>query len=140
MQRREFIRNTCSYCLAAGAGVITMSLSSCATTPVLDATVVDKTISVPLSAFAASDYQIVRPTNLLFDIALEKKADGQFRALVLQCTHASTQLTPAGDGFTCPAHGSTFDKDGQVTRGPAQLPLRQLPTEKTDEAILIHLR
>jgi nitrite reductase/ring-hydroxylating ferredoxin subunit len=140
MERREFLRTTCSFCLAAGAGMLAMSVSSCASMPVLDATMVGKTITVPISAFAQSDYQIVRPNNLLFDIAVQRKTDGRFRALVLQCTHASTQLNPSGDGYTCPAHGSTFDIEGGVTRGPAQLPLRELPTEQSNNALLIHLR
>jgi nitrite reductase/ring-hydroxylating ferredoxin subunit len=140
MQRREFLRTTCAFCLAASAGIMVTSLSSCANLPVLDATVIDHSITVPLSAFTQSDYQIIRPNNLLFDIALHKKPDGQFRAIVLQCTHASNQLTPTGEGYTCPAHGSTFDLDGKVTHGPAQLPLRELPTESSRDAVLIRLR
>lgn len=140
MQRRDFLKTTCSYCLAAGGGLLTASLSSCASLPLLDATVVDNAITVPRSAFADSDFQILRPNNLLFDIALRKETGGEFRALVLQCTHASNQLTPTGDGYTCAAHGSTFDREGRVTHGPAQLPLRELPVEQTQDAIVVHLR
>lgn len=106
----------------------------------MDATVVDNAITVPLSALAGSDYQILRPNNLLFDIALRRESNGRFRALVLQCTHASNQVTPTGDGYVCPAHGSTFDIEGRVTRGPAQLSLRKLPVEQTKDAIIVQLR
>ena len=140
MQRREFLRTTCSFCLAASAGVLVTSLDSCAVPPMLDAAVADNTITIPHSAFDHSDVQIVRPGGLLFDIALHRDADGRFRALVLQCTHASTQLTPTGDGYTCPAHGSTFDVEGRVTRGPAQFQLRELPTEQSGDAIVVRLR
>lgn len=140
MQRREFLKSSCSYCLAVSSGLLLTSLSSCASAPVLEAQVVDNKITVPLSAFAGSDVQILRPSNLLFDIALHREADGQFRALVLQCTHASNQLTQTGDGYTCPAHGSQFDIEGRVIRGPAQLPLRHLPTEQSQSMIVVYLR
>ena len=140
MQRREFLKTTCSCCLATSAGLLLGSLSSCASLPMLDAAVVDHKITVPFSAFAESEYQILRPKGLLFDIALHKETDGTFRALVLQCTHASTQLTPTGDGYTCPAHGSSFDSEGRVTHGPAQIPLRQLPTEVSPNTIVVYLK
>ncbi|RPH36282.1 Rieske (2Fe-2S) protein [bacterium] len=140
MQRREFLKTSCSYCLAAGAGLLASSLSSCAAPPMLDAAVVDHKISVPLSAFSQSDSQIVRPNGFLFDIGLHRGANGKFRAFVLQCTHASTQLTPTGDGYTCPEHGSTFDTEGRVTRGPAQIPLRQLPAEVSSDIVVVYLK
>jgi Rieske Fe-S protein len=140
MQRREFLKTTCSSCLTAGSGLLLASLDSCASTPVFDTRVIDQKITVPLSAFAHSDSQIVQPSNLLFDIALHRTSDGTFRALVLQCTHATNQLTTTGDGFACPAHGSTFDIEGNVTRGPAQHPLHELPTERTETTIVVHLR
>jgi nitrite reductase/ring-hydroxylating ferredoxin subunit len=139
MERREFLKASCSYCLAASTGLIVTSLSSCTAPPMLDAAVIDNRITVPHSAFARSDYQILRPSGLLFDIGLHRESDGTFRALLLQCTHASTQLTPTGDGYTCPAHGSTFDVEGRVTRGPAQLPLRELPTEQSQDTIIVRL-
>ncbi len=139
MQRREFLRTTCSYCFLAGTGFLLSSLESCASVPVMDTQVVDKKISIPLSAFTSSDTQILQPRGLLYDIALHKEADGNFKALVLICTHASNQLTPTGSGYSCPAHGSTFDAEGRVTRGPAQLPLRELPIERTLDAVIIHV-
>lgn len=139
MRRREFLRTTCSCCLATSAGLLLGSLSSCASPPMLETAIVDHKITVPLTAFASSELQILRPRGLLFDIALHRETDGKFRALVLQCTHASTQLTPAGDGYSCPAHGSTFDSEGRVTRGPAQIPLRQLPTEVGSNDVVVFL-
>lgn len=140
MDRRDFLRSTCTFCMAAGTGLLATSLSSCAGPPMLEASVIDHRITVPLSAFVGSDFQIIQPEGFLFDIGLVKGADGKFQAFVLECTHASTQLTPAGDGYTCPEHGSTFDIKGKVTRGPAQLPLRQLQTAVSSDSVTIYLR
>jgi Rieske Fe-S protein len=44
------------------------------------------------------------------------------------CTHAGCLLGDASRtiaaGLACPCHGSTFDGDGNVTRGPAAAPLQ----------------
>jgi len=39
------------------------------------------------------------------------------------CTHLGCIVKPVEDGFACPCHGSTFGRDGSVTKGPAPQPL-----------------
>ncbi|EOD69184.1 DoxX family membrane protein [Amycolatopsis vancoresmycina] len=50
-----------------------------------------------------------------------------FLAFLAGCTHQGCPVTPAGSGFRCPCHGSTFDGTGQVTGGPATKPLTTVP-------------
>ena len=53
------------------------------------------------------------------------RSGGKLRALSSICTHRACALTPASDrSFFCKCHGSTFDPDGRVTKGPAR---RDLP-------------
>lgn len=50
--------------------------------------------------------------------------DGEsFYALDLACTHlgCTVRVTPAG--LVCPCHGSSFDRRGNVLKGPADRPL-----------------
>lgn len=49
-------------------------------------------------------------------------------ALDAVCPHLGclVQQKGAGSGFRCPCHGSEFGADGELERGPAQRPLRQL--------------
>lgn len=47
-----------------------------------------------------------------------------FKVLSLSCTHAGCGVSWGGAGFSCPCHGSGFDKNGCVLNGPAQTPLR----------------
>lgn len=50
---------------------------------------------------------------------------GVFRAFAARCTHAGCALTAITDGeVLCPCHGSRFNLDGSVARGPATEPLR----------------
>jgi nitrite reductase/ring-hydroxylating ferredoxin subunit len=39
------------------------------------------------------------------------------------CTHLGCNVRRVGRGFECPCHGSQFDDNGQVIRGPAPQPL-----------------
>jgi Rieske Fe-S protein len=48
----------------------------------------------------------------------------RFHALSMQCTHEGCPVRPPVHGIiTCPCHGSQYDLEGHVRRGPAQLPL-----------------
>ncbi|MEV6877513.1 Rieske 2Fe-2S domain-containing protein [Amycolatopsis sp. NPDC051128] len=55
-----------------------------------------------------------------------------FMAFLATCTHQGCPITPAGSGFRCPCHGSTFDGNGQVTGGPATKPLNSVPVRVVD--------
>lgn len=44
------------------------------------------------------------------------------------CTHKGCKVRPQQDqSFLCKCHGSTFDRDGHVTKGPATRDLPHLP-------------
>ncbi|MEP7171575.1 MAG: hypothetical protein ABI855_19545, partial [Bacteroidota bacterium] len=75
MQRREFIRTSCSFCMVAGVSFVLGSLSSCASLPIYKTVIAENKISVPVSLFVQSDLQIVRTPNAEFDIALRKEKD-----------------------------------------------------------------
>lgn len=45
-------------------------------------------------------------------------ADGFF-AISSVCTHLGCNVKHIGQGFECPCHGSRFDDNGRVVRGPA---------------------
>jgi len=139
MERREFITTSCSLCLALGSASLLSALSSCATIPVYETSIHNNDITVPLSLFADNNLQIIRAKDFSYGIALEKRTGENFTALLLRCTHASNPLTFTGNGFRCPLHGSKFALDGEVTRGPAAIPLQKLFVEISGDDILIHL-
>ena len=39
------------------------------------------------------------------------------------CTHLGCNVKRVASGFECPCHGSRFDENGRVVRGPAPAPL-----------------
>lgn len=56
------------------------------------------------------------------NISVFRDAEG-VHAVSLICTHLGCIVKPTADGFECPCHGSHYDKEGKVTKGPAPQPL-----------------
>jgi Rieske Fe-S protein len=140
MERRDFIKTSCSICLALSSGLAFGSLlSSCASFPVYETMINEEKITVPVSLFAKSPIQIIHAKDFKYNIALEKKNDGNYLALLLECTHASTPLNFTGKDFVCPLHGSTFNEQGKVLQGPATLPLKRLEAQTKGNQIIVSL-
>lgn len=126
-------------CVAIAAGFTVNSFSSCSSLPLYKTVITENKIIVPVSLFAIHEYAIIRPGNYDHDIGLRKENEGKYTALLLRCTHADNQLISTGNGFVCNLHGSRFDKEGGVIKGPAELPLKKFSTEIISGNILIHL-
>lgn len=139
MERREFIKTSCTFCLTIGSGLLMSSLASCGSAAVYTSEIVENKVMVPMSLFTEQDVQIIRPRNLGYDIALRKQNDGSFSALLLRCTHAENQLSTTGTEYYCSLHGSRFNSQGVVTRGPAEFPLKQFSTRLSGNYIIIAL-
>jgi len=91
-------------------------------------------------AGSAENYPLGSQTSLPNIPALLVHAESGFTALSLTCTHLGCALEQTTDGFTCPCHASRYDKNGNVTHGPAAKSLRQLRVEVTAENhLLVHL-
>jgi cytochrome b6-f complex iron-sulfur subunit len=103
------------------------------------------------------DYQTEPPAKTEFDIGLVSNypigsrslvpevpaflmhSPGGFTALSLVCTHLGCTVEQQDGGFACPCHGSRYDSNGNVLRGPAQKPLRSLRVEITsDQHVILH--
>lgn len=48
---------------------------------------------------------------------------GKVRVQTAVCTHLGCTVNAVDTGYKCPCHGSTYDRHGQNTGGPAPLPL-----------------
>ena len=58
-------------------------------------------------------------------VAVVRTGTASYTALSRICTHAGCDVNVAGNGFSCPCHGSKFDSQGQATQGPAQTALQR---------------
>jgi len=60
-----------------------------------------------------------------------------FTAISLTCTHLGCTVELEGDEFICPCHGSRFNLNGAVERGPAKQPLTKLDVQIDENGRLI---
>ena len=62
-----------------------------------------------------------------------KKDSGAIQMFSSKCPHLGCQINKVNDGnITCPCHGSTFNKDGQILKGPASNSLTKLDFSKNE--------
>ena len=139
MERRQFLKVTGSVCAMAGIALSAGSLAACSQLPIYKTAIVENKIAVPLSLFQQSSLHLVKPDGYEYNIALQKEADGTYTALLLRCTHSDNQLSSTGNGFVCNLHGSHFDKEGLVLKGPAEHSLKKLRTSINSNEVIIHL-
>jgi cytochrome b6-f complex iron-sulfur subunit len=96
-------------------------------------------LSYPTQPPAQTEFDLDPPSNyapgsrtVLPEVpALLIHTENDFSALSLVCTHLGCTVENLPDGFTCPCHGSRFDLQGKVKRGPATKPLSSLRVEST---------
>jgi cytochrome b6-f complex iron-sulfur subunit len=85
----------------------------------------------------AADYAVgSRTVAAQIPALLMRNADG-FVAFSLVCTHLGCTVDSESDGFACPCHGSRYDREGQVVRGPARRRLQRLRAETDKNGHLI---
>jgi Rieske Fe-S protein len=140
IERRKFISSACKACLFTGAGFVLSDLIACSpTTKIIRLPVIENTVSLPVSSFSKTPVQIIIPEGWLYNIAVRKTTYNQFEALLLQCTHQQNQLIAGPNGYICTLHGSRFNREGQVQKGPAALPLKKYSTVTNQDLLIIHL-
>ena len=94
-----------------------------------------------LSAKLALGLAVEFPANgklIRLDIpAIIYKTKDGFQAYSLVCTHLGCTVEEDGENFSCPCHGSQFNQDGSVLKGPATKPLSGLKVEISEDGKLI---
>jgi cytochrome b6-f complex iron-sulfur subunit len=63
------------------------------------------------------------------NVAIFRDEQGVY-AISRVCTHLGCIVKPTESGFECPCHGSRYDPDGMVTKGPAPRPLQWLEVKQ----------
>lgn len=85
---------------------------------------------------SAYDYPYNSRTVLPYIPAVIIHDKNGFQAVSLECTHLGCMVEARNFGFECPCHGSRFDLDGIMLKGPAAKDLRKLRVERTDDGNL----
>ena len=103
--------------------------------PGASAAVRERTVNAGVAGDYAADDVYCRFRDQGFFVV---RKQGQLFALSAICTHKKCKLSAESDrSFYCPCHGSTFDPDGRVTKGPARRDLPRLPLLVNDNGELL---
>ena len=146
MQRRDFIKTTCAACV--GTFVVSAFLSACKSSKyIANFTNENKKLSIKKSEFIVVEkgkektlkYILLKPTELQFPIAVYKVNDTEYKTVFMQCSHQGCEVEVQGNRFVCPCHGSTYDLEGKVIKGPAEKNLKSFKTSSDNENIYILL-
>ena len=70
------------------------------------------------------------------NVAIFRDEQGVY-AISRVCTHLGCIVKPTDLGFECPCHGSRYDSDGVVTKGPAPRPLAWLEVKEQAGALYV---
>ena len=136
LDRRRFVRLTAGALAAA-------ALPACASASVSQLTPVDGALRLPLERYPQlarpGGSAKVRPAGSESTIYVLALAGGGVAALSPICTHLGCTVGIEGPVLLCPCHGSTYDREGRVLRGPATNPLRAFDVTRTADEIVIRL-
>jgi thiosulfate dehydrogenase [quinone] large subunit len=63
-------------------------------------------------------------------VFVRREEDDSYTALSAVCTHQGCLVDVSHAGFRCPCHGSTYDRQGRNTGGPARRPLARFEARR----------
>ena len=146
MDRRKFIKNSCTACLSAT--VVAGALSSCQPSKYIGGTLGKDGLTVNADEFITKQngkttyrpFIIVRNEALQYPVCVYRFSETDYSALWMKCTHQGTELLVSGDYLQCTAHGSEFNNKGTVKNGPADRNLRNFPVTVIHDKLFIDLR
>lgn len=145
MDRRNFIRSTCTSCLSATL-FSSFLITGCTPTQYISGTLNNDGLIVDKNHFKIGDkgsfasFIVVRNDNLLFPVCIYRFSETDYSAIWLKCAHQGAEVNVVGDTLQCPAHGSEYNSRGEVTNGPAVSNLRTFPVVIRQNDLFIDLR
>jgi nitrite reductase/ring-hydroxylating ferredoxin subunit len=134
MNRKEFLYKSGYTCLALSG--MSFLFTECKTASVKDT---GNELTIPMSMMKKKNNVIVTAKSVAEPILIVRQKDGNYHSLLMKCTHKGAELKREDDKLVCPAHGSTFDLDGNVTNKPAKTELKRFPVTATATEIIVHL-
>ena len=131
------------FCRLSVVGVAGLGLTGCAGAPKGSATldgdvaVVDLAANAPLAAAGGAVSVDAGERQLI----VVNRGDGSYLAADRRCTHMGCQIDWDADAtqYACPCHGSRFESDGSVARGPAKKPIASYAVESDGSTLRIAL-
>jgi Rieske Fe-S protein len=122
--------------LGAGLGLVTAGVAACATYGKKPAAAGESSTTTaapsasggpgaPAAKVIAKTADVPVGSGVIVDkVVVTQPTAGVFKGFSSACTHKGCTVDKIADGtIDCPCHGSKFNLDGTVAKGPAQEPL-----------------
>jgi Rieske Fe-S protein len=123
--------------LGAGLGLVTAVVAACSTygkkpeaagesgTTTAAPPTTGGTAAAPAANVIAKTADVPVGSGVIVDkVVVTQPTAGVFKGFSSTCTHKGCTVDKIADGtIDCPCHGSKFNLDGSVAKGPAQKPL-----------------
>jgi Rieske Fe-S protein len=138
--------------LGAGLGLVAAVVAACSTygkkeeaasepspTTAAPAPSASGASAAPAGNVIAKTADVPVGSGLIVDkVVVTQPTAGVFKGFSATCTHAGCTVNKIADGtIDCPCHGSKYNLDGTVAKGPAQKPLpAEDITVQGDEIVL----
>ena len=137
MHRREFVA-------ACGLSLLAPLIGACASLAALRVPVEGGRVRVRLSehpslAQPGGTLKIL-PEGAEDPLYVLSLGNDDFTVLSPICTHRGCTVDVQGDRLVCPCHGSTYDRRGQVLRGPAERALQRYDVALAEGILQIAMR
>lgn len=148
----EFVISRQKVLLGAGLGLVTAVVAACstygkkdeaagessATTTAAPPPASGGTAAPAAKAIAKTSDVPVGSGVIVDEVVVTQPTAGVFKGFSAKCTHKGCMVDKVADGtIDCPCHGSKFNLDGTVAKGPAQEPLApQAVTVEGDSIVL----
>jgi cytochrome b6-f complex iron-sulfur subunit len=118
------------------------SPSGSSTLPVVQGTVSNRTVTVPLDASSplAKVGGAALITSSLGPLLVDHPDAATYNVLTAICTHQGCTVNgydTANQEFVCPCHGSRYSIAGQVVQGPAPAPLTRFTGQVSNNQLVI---
>jgi nitrite reductase/ring-hydroxylating ferredoxin subunit len=112
---------------AGGESSSSAASSSAPAEPAPGGGAIAKTADVPVGSGVIVD-----------DIVVTQPVAGEFKGFSSKCTHKGCAVNKVADGtIDCPCHGSKFNLDGSVVKGPATEPLEAKQISVEGDSIVL---
>ena len=120
MKRRLFLQ-------VSGGALATAALPGCSAMVATPVTPANGEFRIAVRNFAqleqAGGFLKVRPAGSNDTLYILALGGDRYSAVSPICTHLQCTVNIDGATLVCPCHGSTYDREGRVLRGPAERPL-----------------
>jgi Rieske Fe-S protein len=137
LSRRDFLG-------ASSCALAVLVVEGCASLVAHPVPLTDGVVELPLARYPELRDPLgalaIQPPGFTDPVYVLSASNGEVRALSPICTHRGCTVEVEGERLVCPCHGSVYDREGRVLRGPAERSLTRFTARLAGDRLVIDFR